>query len=183
MLGFENPIEKLVQTIIFKGVKFEMIERPEVIWVGCVDYADNNTDESDIGATLKRYREELINVSKQELINPDCSAALSFHYNCTDKPCGIMFAQETYSDKQDERYDLYKMPASLFVRMQQSTEAEKLLGREIQGVWELFGIIKEQMMPEYGYKFNDAVPEIEYYNNKNGTGYAYVPIVKERTLE
>lgn len=176
--------EKLVQTIMFKGVKFEVIERSGVIWVGCAEYAVNNAAEPDVAAALRRFREELIDVPKHEIIHPDCSAALSIHYTCDDKPCGLMFAQESYSEKQDKRYDVYKSPASLFIRVQQSPDVEKLSGRQIEGPWELFSIIKEQVMPEYGYTLNaDKVPEIEYYNHKDGVCYAYVPVAKTRKMK
>lgn len=118
-----HPLETLVQTITCKGVVFEVVERPDVLWVGCVDYAENNTDESDIGAALKRYREELVGIPKQDLVHPDWSAALSINYGNDNKPCGLMFAQETYSDKQDERYDLFIQTGGLWLRFRWSTSA------------------------------------------------------------
>ena len=51
-----HPLEKLIEIIFYKGVEFEVVERPDVIWAGSVDYASNNTGESDIGATLKRFQ-------------------------------------------------------------------------------------------------------------------------------
>ena len=102
-----SNVETLVKTILYKGAEFEIIKRPDVIWVGCVDYATNNNDESDIEKTLRRYREELIEIPKHDLVNPGWSASLSLNYDNNDEPCGIMFAQETYSDKQDERYNCW----------------------------------------------------------------------------
>jgi hypothetical protein len=172
-------LEKLVETIIYNDVVFEVVERPEILWVGKIAYASNNTDEPDIGKLLNEYR-ALVPVEKLELINPDWSAAISIDYwQGEAAPCGMMFGQETYSDKQDERYDLYKIPASLFIRVQNNAEAAKFFGRDIQGTWELFGVIKEQVMPKYGYKFNEnGAQEIEYANHKDGIQYAYVPVIK-----
>lgn len=96
-----HPVEKTIQSIIYQGCAIEVVERSDVLWVGCVDYACDNQGESDIGATLRRYREDLIDIPKRELINPDWSASLSINYRRGDKPRGIMFAQETYVGAQD----------------------------------------------------------------------------------
>ena len=98
MLKLNHPVEKLIQIISYKGVEFEVVERPDVIWVGCITYADNNTDPpfSDDDMTLLERYQSLMDIPKRELINSDWSAALSVNYGCQDKPCGIMFAQETY---------------------------------------------------------------------------------------
>lgn len=177
-----HPMEKLVQTITFKGVEFEVVERPNVLWVGCVDYAGNNTDESDIGATLKRYREDLIDTPKQDLVNPDWSASLSINYGDDSKPCGLMFAQETYSAGQDERYDLFTQPGGLWLRVSITAETDNaLLGRRSGGAWEYFGVL-ETAAEENAYIQNpDIHVQVEYlchaeYGNPFYTSYAYIPV-------
>lgn len=180
-----HPIEKLIKTISFKGVEFEIVERPDVIWVGCVDYSNNNTDESDITSTLKRYREELINITKNDLINPGWSAAISINYTCSDKPCGIMFAMETYSDKQDKRYDLFTQPGGLWLRILNDNKAAALLGKENVQPFEYFAEarILQNAAKENGYIQNPNVHvQVEYhchdeYNNPPHSNYAYIPII------
>ena len=170
--------EKLVSALDYKGVVFELVECPDVIWVGCVDYAGNNSDESDIDATYKRYSEKLADVAKQELINPDNSAALSINYGSEDKPCGIMFAQETHSREQDERYDIFFQPGSLWLRVCDSKTAAALLGKEDPGLYEYFGLLSE-VAEANGYRQNpDINIEIEYRCNKTNSAYAYVPVIK-----
>ena len=177
-----SQIEKTVEIIIYKGVEFEVVERSDVLWVGCVDYANNNTDESDIGATLKRFQGLVELMPIQEKINPDYSAALSINYGSSEKPCGIMFANESYSDKQDERYDLFTQPGGLWLRVAATEDAANalnaFLGRENHGLWEYFGILRTAAK-ENGYKqSSDIHVEIEY-NCHAGTGpsYAYIPII------
>lgn len=63
MRKLNHPVEKLAELFLYNGASFEVEERPEVLWVGCVDYASNRTDEPDIGATLERYQ-RLIGISK-----------------------------------------------------------------------------------------------------------------------
>jgi len=178
-----HPVEKLVENLLFKGVEFEVVERPDVLWVGCVDYATNNTDESDIGATLKRFQ-TLVKVTEiNDKINPDWGASLSINYN-TEKPCGIMFANESYTDKQDERFDMITQPSGLWLRVSDSkATAEALLGRESHGTWEYFGALK-LVAKQNGYLQNpDVSIEIEYHchagrDTPPHTNYAYIPIIR-----
>ncbi len=178
-----HPLERLVETIYYKGVKFEIVERPDVIWVGCVDYADNNTDESDINSTLKRFQ-ELVGVSEiKEKVNPDWGAALSINYN-VEKPCGLMFANESYSKEQDERFDLFTQPGGLWLRVSCTETADQILfGRKAQGSFEYFSPCSEAAV-ENGYLQNPNINiAIEYhchaeYNQPNHTNYAYIPIIK-----
>lgn len=177
-----HSLEKLVKMVPYKGVNFEVVERLEVLWVGCVDYAENNTDESDIAATLKRYREELIDIPKKALVNPDWSASLSINYGNDSEPCGLMFAQETDSREQNERYDLFTQPGGLWLRVCITAETDRvLLGRSCNGAWEYFGILAAAA-EENGYLQNSEIPvQVEYhchaeYGNPVHTDYAYIPV-------
>jgi len=188
MANTNHPCEKPVETIAFGGATFEVVERPDVLWVGCVDYAANNTDESDIGTTLKRYREELIDIPKRELVNPDWSASLSINYTLDGKaPKGIMFAQETYTSGQDARYELFTQPGGLWLRIRNDHIAARLLGKDSAHTYEYFageqGIL-QCVAKAGGYMQNPDVPvQVEYhchaeYNTPPHTNFAYIPIIK-----
>ena len=184
----KHPSEKLIQTISYKGVDFEVVERPDVLWVGCVDYANNNTDESDIGATLKRFQGLVEPAPIKEKINPDWSAALSINYTCSDKPCGIMFGNESHTDKQDERYDLLTQPGGLWLRIRNDKNAAMAcFGREKAEPWEYFAGEQVPLLSaakENGYMQNpDVHIQIEYhchaeYNTPPHTNFAYIPVIK-----
>jgi hypothetical protein len=188
MTKFNHPVEKIVQTITYKGVEFEVVERPDVIWVGCVAYADNNSDPAfpdDDMTLLKRYQ-KLIDVSKQDLINPNWSASISINYYTNDKPSGIMFAQETYSDKQDKRYDLFTQPGGLWIRLLNDKSAAALLGKENPAPYEYYAEaqIMQNAAKENGYIQNPDVHVcVEYfchaeYNTPPHRNYAYIPIIR-----
>ena len=129
MQKFNHPIEKLVETIIYEDVEFEVVERPEVLWVGCLDYAKNNTDEPDTEATLKRLQWLVVDITTEtdtrELMCPDWFAQLWINYGdrFSDKPNGVMFAHETYSDKQDKRFDVFTQPGGLWLRVRNDNAA------------------------------------------------------------
>jgi len=191
MQKLNHPVEKIIETIIYKDIEFEVVERPDVIWVGCVDYAKDNTIESDTNKTLKRYQELVGVAPKKEIINDGWSAALSINYGCADKPCGTMFANECYTDKQDERYDLITQPSGTWFRVRNDADAAKLVGYDGSeefnpwkyGPYMYFDILKN-VAKENGYTQNpDIHIEIEYhcdaeYNTPPHTSYAYIPIVK-----
>jgi len=109
--------EKRVETIQCNGAVFEVVERPETIWVGTISYANNHFDEPDMGALLKRYQDLVFVAPKEDRINPDWDAAISINYRKHgEAPKGMMYAQETYSaEKQDERYDLFTQPGGLWI--------------------------------------------------------------------
>lgn len=174
-----NRYEKVTERISYNNVIFEVVERPEILWVGKLAYASNLTDEPNIGKLLSEYQ-RLVPTPKEERISPDWDAAISIDYwQGGAVPRGMMFAQETSSEKQADCYELYKMPASLFMRVLNDTDAAKLLGKEKCENWELFGFMKDIIMPQFGYKFNkNGAQEIEYHNYKTNIFYAYVPVVK-----
>ena len=184
----KHPVENLIRTFQYKGVVFEVVQRPDVVWVGCVDYADNNTDESDIPATLKRYQGLVKSVPILEKINPDWSAALSIQYHCDEKPCGLMFANESYTNRQDERYDLFTQPGGLWLRVGVNEESDAaLLGRPSNEMSEYFGILQSAAL-ENGYAQNPSVPvEIEYhchaqYDTPAHAAFAYIPVIERQAV-
>ena len=186
MTRLNHPLDKLIQTILYKSGEFEVVERPDVIWVGCVVYADNNIDPpfSDDDMTLIERYQALLDIHKQDLINPDWSAALSINYSCADKPSGTMFAQETYSMKQDEKYDTFTQPGGLWLRLLNDTNATALLNKENVAAYEYFEIM-QNVAKANGYMPNQKVfVQVEYschteYNMPTHRNYAYIPIVKE----
>ena len=198
MQNLIHPVEKLVQIITYKGVNFEVVERPDVLWVGCVGYAKNNTDEPNNEPTLKRFQElvKTIPDAIKERINPDFSAALSINYSCKDKPKGIMFANEAYSDKQDERFDILTQPGGLWLRVSNDEKAATALfgydKSEPFNPWKYgpYMYFAGDQAPlqcaarENGYLQNPEVHiQVEYhchaeYGTPPHTNYAYISIEK-----
>jgi len=48
--------DKLVETIIFNGAVFEVMERPEVLWGGTLEYETETVKHPDMVA-LRRFQE------------------------------------------------------------------------------------------------------------------------------
>ena len=185
-----HPVEKLVQTILYKSVEFEVVERPDVIWVGCIDYAQNNSDESDIDATEKRIVELWETVPVNNKINPDWSASLGINYFSNDKPCGMFFGSESYTDKQDERYDIFIQPGGLWLRFcVDENSATQLLGFDKSKPFSAWDYAShkylahvQNVVDENGYIKNPDIDIVlDYhchaeYNTPPHTCYGYIPI-------
>ena len=175
-----DAAETIVESIVYKGALFEIVERPEAIFCGKIAYAQNLTDEPDIEKLLADYQ-KLVSIQKEERIAPEWDAAISIDYWLGGAaPRGMMFAQEVATEKQSEVYGIYKMPESLFMRVFHDAKAAGALGKEKCEIWELFALMTDTIMPQYGYKHNEnGAQDFEYYNwSKYGSGFAYVPIIK-----
>lgn len=123
-------------------------------------------------------------VEKRELINPAWSAAIWVNYGSVDQSRGLMFAQETYSDIQDARYEVLKQPAGLWLRLRHSKETSlALFGGESIDAWDYFSCGEMSRASEAnGYIVRPDVPLRIGYNCHQEYGalpytcYAYLPI-------
>ena len=86
----EKPVEKFC----CKGIWFEVVSCPAVFWCGTLGYAQNCTDEPDIGGLLRKYQ-ALCGVPKLDLAKPEWSCAISIDYwKNGESPRGMMFSQQ-----------------------------------------------------------------------------------------
>ncbi len=178
-----HPLDQIVKSIVHNGIRYDIVERPDVFWVGCLDYAANRDDEADGETTLNRFR-NLLNVEKRELINPAWSAAIWANYDSVDQPRGLMFGQETYSDNQDARYEVLKQPAGLWLRLRRGKETSlALFGSESIDAWDYFSCGEMRKAAEAnGYAVHPDVFLWIGYNCHEEYGtppyscYAYLPI-------
>ena len=176
---FLFPNETLVDVIFDKGVRFDVVERTETIWCGILGYASNLTDEPNIGRLLEKYQ-SLVSVEKRDLVSPGWNGCISIDYWPGDNaPRGMMFMQQVGTTEQDERYDVYKTPASLYIRVHYDSAEipKKLFGRDKCEVFELYEPIHE-VAEKNGYVFHsNGEIEIEYYGNTSC--YAYCAVKKK----
>ena len=176
----EYQKEVIKEIITYRGAVLEVVERPEAVFCGKIAYAQNLTDEPDIETLLKDYQ-KLVPIPKNEPVAPEWTAAISIDYwRGGIVPRGMMFGQEVAAEKQPEVYDIYKMPKSLYMRVFHDADAAKALDKDQCDIWELYGLMKDIVMPLYGYRFNEnGAQEFEYYNwTKYSSGFAYVPVIK-----
>lgn len=173
--------ESVVDTIKYGDVTFELINLPETIFAGKCAYANDLVSEPDIGKLLNEVRSGNLLSHVNEPASPGWDAAVSIDYwRDGIVPRGMMFARETVTDEQLSSIDVYKMPPSMFMRVFNDENAAKMLNKSHCDIWELFGLMKETVMPANGYKFcENGAQEFEYYNwSLYKSGFAYVPVKK-----
>ena len=174
--------ERLIEDLRNHNIPMQLVFIPSTIWCGSVAFS-TLTAEPDISKLLEKYQKNC-QFSKFSLANRDWNSAISINYWQEGKvPRGMMFAQQVTSDVQNPLHDIYRMPQSLFIRVECTAKvAQSAFGREGCEVWELFGVIKDAL-DDYGYKFaENGAQEIEMYNHGLELAYAYVP-VEEKTLQ
>jgi len=95
-----------------------------------------------------------------------------------------MFANESYTDQQDERYDIFTQPGGLWLRVKgDDKNAKVLLGKDKAQLYEFFEPLRNAAK-ENGYTQNPDVPvEVEYhchaeYKTPPHTCYAYIPVIE-----
>jgi hypothetical protein len=90
------------------------------------------------------------------------------------------FVCETLSELQPEGVDVYKMPASLYIRVYTDKAAAQLLTKEACDIWEIFCYIRTFFMPVHGFKMaENGAQELEVYDNaEHKSGYAYMPVTR-----
>ena len=96
-----------------------------------------------------------------------------------------MFGQETFSEKQDKRYDIVTQPGGLWLRLRNDKNASVLLlGKDSSAPYEYYAEaqVMQNAAKENGYMLNpDVQIRVEYhchaeYNTPPHTNYAYIPI-------
>lgn len=176
----EEGTEKLIETIKIGEAVFEIIEKPKTILAGKILYAkDFGSIEKALASTDEMQRwiacEKAI-----DCILPVCDITLSVNFWLDETHRAMGFVRETTTAEQPESVDVYKMPASLYVRAYTDIFTAQLLTKKQCEIWELFAYIRNHFMPAHGFKMNgNGAQEMEVYDTvEHKTGYAYMPVMR-----
>ncbi|HBL84350.1 MAG: hypothetical protein A2Y17_05015 [Clostridiales bacterium GWF2_38_85] len=180
-----HPQEKIIETFKYNGVPVEVVEWSETIWCGKIGYADNNTDEPNVDAILNGFM-SLDIPAINERIEPDWDVCMSVNYFSKERPNGVMFGDLVGTEHQPDGFDVYKLPAGQYLRIEINDESAKALGSQPwNGGIPPYKWIGEQLAPQFGYRYgDDHLPVFEYYGyykpekNAHEFRYLYVPVEK-----
>jgi len=181
----KHPQERIVDTFKYNGISVEVVEWSDTIWCGKIGYAENNTDEPNVENILNGFM-ALDIPAINERIEPDWDVCMSVNYFSKERPNGVMFGDLVGTEYQPDGFDVYKLPAGQYLRIEITDESAKSLGSEPwNGGIPPYEWVGEQLAPQFGYHYgNDRLPVFEYYGyykpekNSHEFRYLYVPVEK-----
>ena len=184
LLDTENENgEKIVETIKVNGAIFEIVEKPETILAGCMIYAKDFSNISDFNTAIGSKMIDGVQSIYHSLVDtvlPVYDIHLSVNFWRSEKSRAYGFMREVTTDQQPEGIDVYKMPASLYIRAYTDQYTSQLMAKEQCEIWELFAYIRDYFMPNYGFKMaENGAQELEIFDtSEHKSGYAYMPVMR-----
>lgn len=173
--------EKVVDTVKIGGAVFEIVEKPETVFAGKMFYAKDFSDISAFNSAVDAFAadgEDSAYDLLTDAVLPISDIHLSVNFWLSEKERAYGFVREVSDENQPEGVDIYKMPASLYIRAYTDNSAAQLLSKEQCEIWELFAYIRDYFMPAHGFKMADnGAQELEVFDtSEHSTGYAYMPV-------
>lgn len=176
-----EPGERIVQTIKVGSACFEVVEKPACIFAGRIVHASNYESEQDfdeaICAVTQDEKQRIFGMLREEKLPVfDIRLSVNFWREVPTRAYG--FVREVGTEDQPEGVDVYRQPASKYIRIYTDFAAAQLIAKEKCEVWEMFAYIRSFLMPAYGFLMADnGAQELEVFDSvENGTGYAYMPV-------
>lgn len=184
LLDTENESsEKVVETIKVGGAIFEVVEKPEAIFAGNIIYAKDFADMSGFDSAIEAVvtdGEQSAYDSLVDTVLPVYDIHLSVNFWRSEKSRAFGFVREVATDQQPEGVDVYKVPASLYIRAYTDKSTAQLMAKEQCEIWELFAYIRNYFMPNHGFKMaENGAQELEVFDtSEHKSGYAYMPVMR-----
>ena len=184
LLDTENETaEKVIETIKINEAVFEIVEKPAAILAGKIIYAKDFSNISEFNSAIDAVTTE--DESFFELLTdtvlPVNDIHLSVNFWCSEKSRAYGFVREVLTDCQPEGIDVYKNPASLYIRAYTNESTAQLMSKEQCEIWELFAYIIDYFMPAHGFKMaENGAQELEIFDtSEHKSGYAYMPVMPQ----
>lgn len=175
--------EKIVETITVGGACFEIVEKPEVIFAGKIIYAKDFPNIDSFHSAIDSYaKEDRLSVfgKLKEVSVPIYDVNLSVNFWLSAEQHAFGFVRAVMTEEQPKGIDVYKMPASLFIRAYTNKQTAQLISKEQCEVWELFAYIRNFFMPAHGFKMaENGAQELEIFDSfEHKFGYAYMLVLR-----
>lgn len=174
--------EKVVETVKVGGAVFEIVEKPETILAGRMIYAKDFPDLSAFHAAIDAAvsSEEAVYELLTDVAVPVNDIHVSVNFWRSEESRAFGFVREVLTDRQPEGVDVFKNPASLYIRAYTDPSTAQLLSKEVCEIWELFAYIRNYFMPGHGFLMaENGAQEMEVFDTSgHKTGYAYMPVMR-----
>ena len=185
LLDTENETtEKVVETININGAVFEIVEKPATILAGKIIYAKDFSNISAFNSAIDAAADEgnpFDTGLLKDAVLPINDIHLSVNFWLSEKVRAYGFVREVFTDCQPEGIDVYKVPASLYIRAYTNKFTAQLMSKEQCEIWELFAYIRDYFMPAHGFKMaENGAQELEVFDTfEHKSGYAYMPVMHQ----
>lgn len=180
LLGAEAG-EPVLRTIRVGSACFELVQRPETILAGRIlyarDYDGFEAFDEGIGSVMEAERARVLG-RLAGVVLPAFNIRLSVNFWRPVETRAYGFVREVLTADQPEGVQVYRMPASLYLRARNDAAAAQLIAREKCEMWELFAYMREFVMPSQGLVMADnGAQEMEIFDaSGSGDGWAYIPV-------
>lgn len=173
--------EKIVETINVCGARFDIVEKPETILAGKIIYAKDFPDiDSFYSAAdaLAADKNKPYFSTLKESVLPIYDIHLSVNFWLDEQSRAYGVVREVTTEDQPAGTDIYKVPASLYIRAYTDKETSRIVCKEQCEIWELFAYIRNHFMPSYNFKMaENGAQEMEMFDTfDHSSGYAYMPV-------
>ena len=185
LLDTENETaEKVIETININGAVFEIVEKPETVLAGKIIYAKDFSDISDFNSAIDAIANEGDPYDAgllKDAVLPINDIHLSVNFWLSEKSRAYGFVREVLTECQPQGIDVYKIPASLYIRAYTNKFTAQLMSKEQCEIWELFSYIRDYFMPAHGFKMaENGAQELEVFDTfEHKSGYAYMPVMRQ----
>lgn len=182
LLDTENETaEKVIETVKVGEAVFDVVEKPAAILAGKIIYAKEFSDISGFNSAIDAAAAEgeaFLDLLKDTVL-PINDIHLSVNFWRSEKFRAYGFVREVLTECQPEGIDVFKNPASLYIRAYTNKSTAQLMSKEECEIWELFAYIREYFMPAHGFKMaENGAQELEVFDTfEHKTGYAYMPVM------
>lgn len=179
LLNDEND-EHVIDTVNIGNAVFEIVKKPETIYAERIVYEDENTEiEQALAAFGEDERKHAFEAVVEPVV-PITDICLSINFWVRNARRGMGFMRESLNINQPKELDIFRMPASLFIRAYTDKATANLLTKNTCEIWELFAYIRDYFLPTHGYRMaTNGAQEMEVFDtSEHTTGYAYMPVQK-----
>lgn len=183
LLDTENETaEKVIETIKVGEAVFDVVEKPAAILAGKIIYAKEFSDISGFNSAIDAIAAEgeaFLDLLTDTVL-PINDIHLSVNFWRSEKSRAYGFVREVLTECQPEGIDVFKNPASLYIRAYTNKSTAQLMSKEECEIWELFAYIREYFMPAHGFVMaENGAQELEIFDTfEHKTGYAYMPVMR-----
>lgn len=177
--------EKVIEIIRIGGAEFEIVEKPETILAGKIlyakDYENIDVFNRAVDAVTEEEKQTAFRLIRESVL-PVTDIHLSVNFWLDGNCRAYGFVREAGASNQPDGVDVYKLPASLYIRAYTNKENARLIAKEECEIWELFAYIRDFFMPAHGFGMADnGAQELEVFDSfEHRTGYAYMPVARRQ---